>query len=77
MYSTIEEFLTDYAIESASTGSVFKSLTDAALDQSVTAEGRTLGFLAWHIVLTLGEMGEKAGLRVEAPAEETAPPSSS
>jgi uncharacterized damage-inducible protein DinB len=48
---------------------VFKNLTDASLKQKVSAEGRTLGHLAWHIVLTLGEMGGKAGLKINAPPE--------
>ena len=32
-------------------------------------DGRSLGFLAWHITLSLGEMGEQAGLNVISPAE--------
>jgi uncharacterized damage-inducible protein DinB len=69
MYRTIQDFLTDWIQENESTLKMFKNLTDSSLNQRVSANGRTLGFLAWHIVLTLGEMGEKAGLKVDAPPE--------
>ena len=72
MYHTIQDFLTDWNQENDSTIKVYKNLTDASLNQKVSSEGRSLGHLAWHIVLTLGEMGEKAGLKVNAPPE-TAP----
>jgi uncharacterized damage-inducible protein DinB len=74
MYRTIQDFLADWAQENDSTLKVFKNLTDASLKQKVSAEGRSLGHLAWHIVLTLGEMGDKAGLKVIAPPENTSDP---
>jgi len=69
MYRAIQDFLTDWTQENDSTLKVFKNLTDASLKQKVSTEGRSLGYLAWHIVLTLGEMGDKAGLKVNAPSE--------
>jgi uncharacterized damage-inducible protein DinB len=69
MYRTVQDFLADWTQENDSTIKVYKNLTDASLKQKVSAEGRSLGRLAWHIVLTLGEMGEKAGLNVNAPPE--------
>jgi len=75
MYRTVEDFLNDWTQENDSTLKVFKNLTDASLKQKVSAEGRSLGHLAWHIVLTLGEMGEKADLKVNAPPESTPNPS--
>jgi uncharacterized damage-inducible protein DinB len=74
MYRTVQDFLTDWAQESDSTLKVYKNLTDASLKQKVTPEGRSLGHLAWHIVLTLGEMGGKAGLKVDAPPENAPDP---
>jgi uncharacterized damage-inducible protein DinB len=74
MYRTIQDFLTDWNQEISSTMKVYKNLTDASLNQKVSTEGRSLGHLAWHIVLTLGEMGEKAGLKVNAPPENTPTP---
>jgi uncharacterized damage-inducible protein DinB len=63
MYRTVQDFLDDWKYESEATLKIMNSLTDASL-----------GFLAWHIVLTLGEMGSKAGLTVRCPAEETPQP---
>ena len=75
MYQTIDNFLNDWKNENQLTLKVLKALTDQSLSQKVSAEGRTLGFLAWHIVLTLGEMGGKTGITVDAPAENTPAPS--
>jgi len=76
MYKTIDDFVNDWKNESASTLKIFKALTNASLSTKVSAEGRTLGFLAWHIALTLGEMGGKAGLTINAPVENTPEPTS-
>ena len=74
MYSTVESFQEDWKGESATTLRVLRILTDASLPQRVTAEGRTLGFIAWHLVLTIVEMGGKAGLGIAGPAEDAAQP---
>lgn len=74
MYRTIQDFLEDWKNESASTLKVMHALNDTSLQQKVTPEGRSLGILAWHIVNTLGEMGSKAGLKIQTPEEHTPPP---
>jgi len=74
MYRTIQDFLADWNRESDMTLKVFRNLTDASLCQKVTPEGRSLGSLAWHIILSIGEMGNKAGLNVVAPPEDTPVP---
>ena len=76
MYRKIEDFEKDWTYESEATLKVFKNLRDDALDQRVTPEGRSLGFLAWHLVLTIGEMLGRTGLTLEAPDESAAVPSS-
>ncbi|MBI5020120.1 MAG: DinB family protein [Ignavibacteriales bacterium] len=76
MYHTINEFIIEWNSESSSTLKVLKAMTDSSLSQKVSAEGRSLGFIAWHIVLTLGEMGSKAGLVIESPAENSPTPTS-
>lgn len=76
MYLSIQDFLNDWKYEDEATLKVFKNLTDASLKQKVSMEGRSLGHLAWHIAITLGEMGEKAGLKVDAPPENAHVPSS-
>jgi len=74
MFRTVEDFEHAWNEESGATLKVMAQLTDAALDQRVTPKGRSLGFLAWHLVLTLGEMTHKAGLAVEAPPEDAPAP---
>ena len=53
---------------------MYKNLTDVSLNQKIIPDGRSLGFLAWHIIISLGEMGEKAGLKVSAPPEHSSAP---
>lgn len=74
MYRKIEDFKKDWAYESDATLKMIKNLTDAALTQRVTANGRSLGFLAWHLTVTHGEMLARTGLTVEAPGEHTKAP---
>lgn len=76
MYRTIQDFLDDWNYESDATLKMIRVLTDESLGQKCTPAGRTLGFLAWHITLTLGEMGGKAGLKVDGPEEDAPMPSS-
>jgi len=61
MFHSISDFLTAWKMESEATLKVFRALTDESLAQRVTPEGRTLGFIAWHIIgsitYTLGEVG--------------------
>jgi uncharacterized damage-inducible protein DinB len=73
MYRTIEDFKTDWAHEGETTAKVFGNLTDASLGQRVTPEHRTLGFLAWHIVVSLG-MATEAGLPFEVPGDYASQP---
>ena len=74
MYRRIDDFLTDYTYESQATLSVLRALTDAALAQRVTPEGRTAGRLAWHIAVCTG-MAAEAGLDVRTPPDSDPPPS--
>jgi uncharacterized damage-inducible protein DinB len=74
MYSTVSEFLEDIKKESETTKKFFANLTDDSLKQKVTQDGRDIGYLAWHIVITVGEMMNKSGLSVIAPAEDSDPP---
>jgi uncharacterized damage-inducible protein DinB len=76
MYHTVSEFLGDWKRESDVTKKMFANLTDNSLSQKVVPGGRDIGFLAWHIVITIGEMMNKSGLSVEAPDENSEPPAS-
>jgi uncharacterized damage-inducible protein DinB len=66
-YTTLKEFLDDWAYESSSTLKVIDELTDASMGQKVTPDGRSLGFIGWHITETVGEMMGKTGLKVFSP----------
>lgn len=74
MYNSINEFVADWKIESAATHKIFSALTDESLNQKVYEEGRTIGFLAWHIVTSIGEMMNRTGLSVKAFDENSEPP---
>jgi uncharacterized damage-inducible protein DinB len=74
MFRRIEDFEQAWKQESESTLKILRALTDASLAQAVGPGGRTLGRLAWHIVLTLPEMMKHAGLAVTGPAEDAPQP---
>ena len=74
MFRTIADFEKAWTDEGENTLKVLRALSDASLGQKVTADGRSLGRLAWHIVQTLGEMGRQAGLEVKAADEHTPQP---
>ncbi|TAK60114.1 MAG: hypothetical protein EPO24_07000 [Bacteroidetes bacterium] len=76
MYRKIEDFTKEWSYERESTSKMFKALTETSLSQRVTPDGRSLGFLAWHITLTVGEMMGKAGLSFDAPKEDAPMPKS-
>jgi uncharacterized damage-inducible protein DinB len=76
MLRTIEDFQKDWAYESESTLKILNALTDGSLNQKVTPTGRSLGFIAWHLTLTLGEMLAHCGLKIDAPAENAECPTS-
>lgn len=76
MIRRIEDFQKNWAYETEITTKLFSNLIDESLGQKVTENGRSLGFLAWHLVLTLGEMPGKVGLEIDCAPEETEAPTS-
>jgi uncharacterized damage-inducible protein DinB len=76
MYRKIEDFNAGWAYETEVTTKLFSNLTDESLNRKVVEGGRTLGFLAWHVVLTLGEMLGKVGLVIDCPPEDAPVPAS-
>lgn len=74
MYTTVSEFLQDWKKESETTFKILSNLTDTSLPQKVTNEGRNIAYIAWHIIITIGEMMNRGGLSVDAPAEDSDPP---
>jgi uncharacterized damage-inducible protein DinB len=67
MYRSIADFQTDWGYEAEKTLNVFRALTEESLAQKVTEDGRSLGFIAWHITVTLGEMLGQAGIKIDSP----------
>ncbi len=67
MIRRIEDFQKDWTYETEMTGKVLQALTDESLGQKVSENGRTLGFLGWHLTQTLGEMLGLVGLKIDAP----------
>ena len=72
MIRSIQDFVTVWNQEAASTQNLFKNLSDATLSQAITNEHRDIGRLAWHITTTIREMMERTGLHIIGP-EPTAP----
>lgn len=72
MFKSIEDFIKIWKHESASTQNLFNLLTDESLGQEVTAEGRTIGRLSWHIVTSVHEILSRTDLEFEG-AEHDAP----
>jgi uncharacterized damage-inducible protein DinB len=76
MFISIEQFKQEWQAESDNTRKIFSALTDESLKQPVTEGHRTLGRIAWHIVQSLTDIGERTGLKVEGPTEDAPVPAS-
>lgn len=76
MLRTIDDFISLWTHESQSTQKVLDLLTDESLSQSIDAEHRTLGRLAWHVTGTVKEMMERTGLAVDGAPEHAPVPAS-
>ena len=76
MFRKVEDFQKAWQYEAEMTGKVLGTLTDASLGQKVTPDGRSLGFLGWHLTVTLGEMLGHVGLKIDAPEQEAECPTS-
>ena len=76
MLRKIDDFVKDWEYEAASTSMILDALTDESLSQRVTPDGRSLGFLGWHLTQTLGEMLGRAGLKIDAPGMDRECPAS-
>jgi uncharacterized damage-inducible protein DinB len=76
MYSSIKEFIDEWAVESGISLKVLKVITDASLDQKIHQEGRNLAHLAWHMTMLIGGTASIVGLKIDAPASGTEMPDS-
>lgn len=70
MFLSVSTFLQVWEKEAESTQRILNALTDDSLNQSVAAQDRTLGRIAWHLVTTIPEMMGRTGLILETIDEE-------
>ena len=71
MFRKISDFEKAWTYEAEMTGKILQTLTDSTMRQKVTEDGRTLGFIGWHLTLTLGEMLGLVGLTIDCPKEDS------
>ncbi len=72
MYYKINDFKESWQRQSAQTRQIMDAMTDESLSQAVADGHRTLGRVAWHIVTSIPEMMNRAGLGISA-VDEGAP----
>ena len=77
MFGTIAEFIEEWNGEAALTQKLMDTLTDPSLRQPVSPDGRTLGRIAWHIVISIPEFLSRFGVTIEKVENAAAVPSSS
>jgi len=65
MFLSVSTFLQAWEKEAESTQRILNALTDDSLNQLVAAQDRTLGRIAWHLVVTVPEMMARTGLMLE------------
>ena len=74
MFRRLTDFGKSWEYESEATLKLLRALDDASLGRAAEPGGRTLGRLAWHLVLSVGEMMRRTGLDVKGPAEDAPVP---
>ena len=74
MYRKLEDFFSSYKTLSEGTAGLLARLTDNSLLQPVTDGHRTLGEVAWHLVVTTPEMMSQTGLTLSAIDHTAMPP---
>lgn len=76
MFTTIADFLETWRHESAKTAHLLAELTDESLECRIAEGYRSLGDLAWHIVVARREIAGKLGIRFDGPAKGAPVPAS-
>jgi uncharacterized damage-inducible protein DinB len=74
MFTTITDFERQWKEHTGATQKLFGALTDKSLSQKVADHHRTLGRVAWHIVISIPEMMSRTGLAFEGISEHSALP---
>ena len=76
MFRMVSDFSERWEDEFRDTLVLFSKITDSSLNQKVYHEGRSLGFLEWHVIVSIGEMAERIGLKLDCPALDSPIPNS-
>jgi uncharacterized damage-inducible protein DinB len=66
MFEKLVSAIEQLRAEAANTQKIMDALTDQSLNQAVTTEHRTLGRIAWHIVVCIPEMMNMVGLNIKS-----------
>jgi uncharacterized damage-inducible protein DinB len=74
MYRQLDDFFRNYEFLVEGTGKVLDRIHDENLGQAVAPGHRTLGQIAWHIVVSVPEMMNRTGLSMAAGDWEAPPP---
>lgn len=75
MFRTMDDFYSMWNQESEDTLRILNALTDESLKQPVAPGHRTLGWLGWHLAVSIREMVSRTGLTFEAAADGETPAS--
>lgn len=75
MFASIQSFLDTWRRESASTARLMAELTDRSLEQRIADGYRSIGEIAWHIVVSQREILRHCGLDYRAPTKQDPQPS--
>jgi uncharacterized damage-inducible protein DinB len=73
MFRTIKDFKEAWAEESNNTRKYLAAIDDESKNQKINDEHRDIGRIAWHIAMTLPEMGRQMQLDIEGPSDPNAP----
>jgi uncharacterized damage-inducible protein DinB len=76
VFRRLDDFLTAYGELNKATERIIGTMTDQDLDRPAAGDHRTLGQIAWHIVVTVPEMMRRTGLSLSALDEHSLPPQS-
>lgn len=69
MFRKVEDFAKTWRQEAAATARVLARLTDEALAHRLHPDQRSIGELAWHIVVSLPEIFGNAGVALVGPSK--------
>ncbi|UKJ07599.1 DinB family protein [Solitalea lacus] len=64
MFRTIDDFVTAWNLEVEITETLFRQITDQALNQKSYDDGRAMNQLVWHIAASVPEILNRAGMEL-------------